>query len=378
VEAWNMGKELHQDPPMTIGQSYSPDENSPPPFTISAGLPLPVQPALTNPATLNTGYTLEYDPGMKIPKVIQWSVGVQRELTPSLLLDVSYVGTRGLELINSLNGNQPVPGPGSFNPRRPLYNMDPLLGDVDFRTNWGGSKYQAMQTSLRKRLAKGLEGGLAWTWSHNLANTGGPSASTRPENSYCTACEWGNAGQDRRQTLVINHVYQLPFGAGRQYVSTGVMSHILGNWDLSGVWTFYTGQWTSPSLSAPVSNATVTSGNVTATERPNAISNPNLNAPRTLNAWFNLAAYATPAQYTFGNAGLGTIMGPGFFSADLGIHRDFRVHEKWLLTYRWEMFNSLNRANFSLPAASIGTATAGTISGTSPARIMQMALKLTF
>ena len=379
VESWNMGKELHQNPPMTVGQTYTPDQNAAPPFTISVGLPLPVQPALTNPSTLTSGYTLEYDPGIRIPKVIQWSLGVQREVTSSLLLEVSYVGTRGLDLLNSINANQPVPGPGSFNPRRPLYALDPLLGDVDLRTNFGASKYQSMQTSLRKRLANGLSGGLAWTWSHNLANTKGEAASSRPENSYCSACDWGNAGEDRRMTLVINHVYELPFGAGRQYVNKGVMSYILGNWDVTGVWTFYTGQWASPSLSASVSNATTTSGNVTATERPNWVSNPNLPpGQRTINAWFNVAAFAIPAQYTFGNAGVGTIQGPGFFNADLGIHRDFRFKERFGLTYRWEMFNSFNRANFSLPSASIGNATAGTISGTSPARIMQMALKLTF
>ena len=379
VESWNMGKELHQNPPMTVGQTFTTDQNGAPPFTISAGLPLPVQPILTNPATLNPGYTLEYDPGMKIPKVLQWSFGIQRELTSSLLLDVSYVGTRGLELLNSINANQPVPGPGDFNPRRPLYRMDPLLGDVDFRTNFGGSKYQSLQTSVRKRLSHGLSGGIAWTWSHNLTNTRGPAFSTRPENSYCSACDWGNAGEDRRQTLVFNHVYQLPFGSGRQFLNKGVLAYVVGNWDLTGVWTFYTGQWTSPSLSASVSNATTTSGNVTATERPNWISNPNLPAgQRTINAWFNVAAFATPAQYTFGNAGVGIIQGPGFFNTDLGIHRDFRFKEKVALTYRWEMFNSFNRANFSLPSASIGNATAGTISGTAPARIMQMALKLTY
>jgi Carboxypeptidase regulatory-like domain len=379
VESWNMGKELHQNAPMTVGQTVTTDQNAPPPFTISAGLPLPPAPTLTNRTTLNTGYTLEYDPSIRLPKVLQWSLGVQREITPSLLLDVSYVGTRGLDLLNSINANQPVPGPGDFNPRRPLYSMDPLLGDVDLRTNFGASKYQSMQVSLRKRLTKGLSGGLAYTYSHNLSNTRGPAASTRPENSYCSACDWGNAGEDRRQTLVFNHVYELPFGAGREHVNKGVLSYIIGNWDLTGVWTFYTGQWASPSLSASVSNATTTSGNVTATERPNWISNPNLpSSQRTINAWFNVAAFAIPAQYTFGNAGVGIIEGPGFFNADVGIHRDFRIKERFKLTYRWEMFNAFNRANFSLPAASIGNATAGTISGTSPARIMQMALKLNF
>jgi hypothetical protein len=143
------------------------------------------------------------------------------------------------------------------------------------------------------------------------------------------------------------------------------------------VWTWYSGQWISPSLSTATSNATTTSGNVTATERPNAIGNPN-SGPQTINAWFNVKAYAIPAQYTFGNAGLSTILGPAFFGTDLGIHRDFRIRERFRVTYRWEMFNAFNHTHFSNPGATIGTSTAGVISSTLPARVMQMALKLTF
>jgi hypothetical protein len=71
-------------------------------------------------------------------------------------------------------------------------------------------------------------------------------------------------------------------------------------------------------------------------------------------------------------------VGPGLFTADLGIHRVFSIRERTKLTYRWEMFNALNRANFQNPNASIGSSAAGTISSTYAARSMQMSLKLTF
>ena len=72
------------------------------------------------------------------------------------------------------------------------------------------------------------------------------------------------------------------------------------------------------------------------------------------------------------------MVGPGNFNVDAGIHRQFRVRERWKLTFRWEMFNAFNRANFGTPNASIGNAQAGQISGTAPARIQQAALKLAF
>ena len=378
VESFNTGKQLHQNPPMTISQTFTTDQNGVPAFTIKDGLTLPEPPDITDQASLN-GFAVEFDKHMKLTKSIQWSFGIQRELMPSVLLDVSYVGSRGIGLINSLNGNQPVPGPGAFNPRRPFYSVAPLLGDVDLRTNYGGSKYHSLQVNLRKRYSKGLTGNIAWTWSHSLANTRGPAFSTRPQNSYCSACEWGNTGEDRRHMVVINHVYELPFGNGRQYVTDGSLSHIIGNWNVSGVWTMYTGSWFSPSTSGGVSNAVASSGTVSATERPDVVGSPNLPvSERTIDRWYDKTAFAIAQQYTFGNSGTSVLEGPGHFNVDLGVHRDFRFGEHARLTYRWEMFNAFNRANFTNPGSNISSSSAGVISGTRAARIMQMALKLTF
>jgi hypothetical protein len=69
---------------------------------------------------------------------------------------------------------------------------------------------------------------------------------------------------------------------------------------------------------------------------------------------------------------------PGNFNLDLGVHRNFRFGERFRLSFRWEMFNALNRPNFTIPAAAIGNPQAGQIAGTAAARIMQMALKLNF
>ena len=69
------------------------------------------------------------------------------------------------------NHAQAVPGPGPLGPRRPLYSINPILGDIDYRTNYGMAKYNALQSKLTKRYSKGLSGAVVWTWSHNMANT---------------------------------------------------------------------------------------------------------------------------------------------------------------------------------------------------------------
>jgi len=376
-QANNGGRMLHSNPPMNVIQSFAFDQNGVPGNILSDGLPLPIAPNLQDPTQLTGQYTA-FDPHMKLNRSLQFHVGLQRELPGNLLAEVGVVRTLTEHMTNSLLGNQAVPGPGALNPRRPLYGLNPVLGDIDYRTNYGMAKYNALQTKLSKRYSRGLTGALVWTWSHNMANTMGPNSSTRPQNSLCYACEWGSVPEDRRHMVVINHVYELPFGTGREYLSHGLISHLVGNWNISGVWTMYSGGHFGPSLSSSVPNS-IGSTALAPVERPNVVGNPNLPSDqRTIAAWFNVAAFAIPAQYTFGNSGTGVLVGPGYFNVDAGIHRNFRITERTRLSFRWEMFNTFNRANFSNPNAQIGGSSAGVISSTLAARIMQGALKLSF
>jgi hypothetical protein len=247
------------------------------------------------------------------------------------------------------------------------------VADIDYRTNWGASKYHSVQSRVERRYARGLTINFSYTWSHNLADTRGVRNSTQPQDARCTRCEWGNAVEDRHHVAIVSHVYELPFGKGRQFASQGMLGHIIGNWDLSGAWTMYSGSYFTPTLGSPVSNST--GGGP---QRPDRIGDGNLPSGRTIDRWFDLNAFATPRQFTFGNSANFVLIGPGYFNTDLGIHRNFQVGERAKLSFRWEMFNSFNRANFNNPNATIGTAPAGQISGTLPARIMQFGLKLNF
>jgi len=178
--------------------------------------------------------------------------------------------------------------------------------------------------------------------------------------------------------VVINHVYELPFGRGRQFATKGLLSDIVGDRDLTGIWTMYTGMHFTASNSTSVSNALAVA-QIAPTERPNLNGTPNLPAgQRTITHWFNTAAFSIPAQYTWGDSGTGVLVGPGYFNFDLGIHRNLPIKERLKLTFRAEMFNTFNHTNFNNPSASIGSSSAGVISATYPSRIMQMALKLSF
>jgi hypothetical protein len=292
------------------------------------------------------------------------------------MVDAAYVGTRSLALIAPYNYNQPFPGPGAPGPRQPLYAINPLVTTVTYNTNYGSAKYHGLQLKLEKRYSAGLTLSGAYTWSNYFSdapniNGGGVGM---PQDARCFDCNWGPVPDDLTHVFVINYAYELPFGAGRKYLSHGLLAHIVGDWNVNGIWQASTGQRFTPTLAAAVSNAAGGGG-----DRPNRIADGNLSAgQRTIDHWFDLAAFSVPAQFTFGNAGTGILIGPGNFNVDLGIHRNFLIKERFTFSYRCEMFNSFNRPNFNVPNASIGSAAAGQINATAPARVLQMAVKVIF
>lgn len=376
VEAGQGGGQLYKNLPFFYSQVLATDQNARPPYRLTDGIPAPVPPDENDIVALSSGSPNAWDYNLKATKVMQWSIGVQREIITNLLVDVSYVGTRTLGLIGNVNLNQSVPGAGAQGPRRPFFALNPNVTNVTYRTNFGDSKYHSLQTRVERRAANGLTLSVAYTWSHYLSdapniNGGGNGP---PQDARCFRCEWGNAPDDRRHVFVLNHVYELPFGPGRRWLSKGVLGQIAGNWNLSGIWSLASGEHFTPTLASAVSNSAGGGG-----DRPNQLRDGNLNSSeRTIDRWFDTSAFGTPAQFNFGNAGRGILVAPGNYNVDLGVHRNFRFTEQWRMSLRWEMFNAFNRANFGTPNAAIGNANAGQISTTAPARTMQLALKLTF
>jgi hypothetical protein len=343
---------------------------------LSDGIPAPVPPNQNDIVALSGGSPNAWDYNLKATKVMQWSIGAQREVITNLLVDVSYVGTRTLGLIGNVNLNQSIPGAGAQGPRRPFFAVNPNVTNVTYRTNFGDSRYHSLQARVEKRASNGLTLSVAYTWSHYLSdapniNGGGNGP---PQDARCFSCEWGNAPEDRRHVFTLNHVYELPFGTGRRWLNNGALGYIVGNWNLSGIWSLASGEHFTPTLATAVSNSAGGGG-----DRPNRIRDGNLDgSERTIDRWFDVGAFVAPAQFTFGNAGRGILVGPGNYNVDLGVHRNFRFTEQWRMSLRWEMFNAFNRANFGTPNAAIGNANVGQISTTAPARIMQLALKLSF
>jgi hypothetical protein len=180
-------------------------------------------------------------------------------------------------------------------------------------------------------------------------------------------------------------MYELPFGPGQPYLSTGLASHILGGWELSGIWTMRTGRMLTIGISRSAS--AVPDGN-TSGQRPNLVPGVSIypaGGP-TWQQWFNPAAFAIPANGTWGNAGRAIATGPGLVQIDCSLQKTIRLAERKRLLFRIESYNLPNTQQPANPGttftspASFGLINSGlnrTI-GTGTSRQMQLALRLNF
>lgn len=378
------GNELYKNLPYYTAQVITTSRNTAPVQYLRQGLPVPVAPIGESQQQLSTGSPVAWEQNLRPDMIASWSLGVQRQLTNSTMLEVSYVGTRGNRiLINHLNLNQAAPGPGAVGPRRPYYTINPRLVNITYLTGKGQSKYESLQVHAEKRYTNNLTFGVSYTYAEYLANAGeanGIGGNNNYQNSFCIACNWGPTPDDFKHVLSVNHIYNLPFGRGQRFAQSGLGSAILGGWQFTGIWSAESGSRFTPYLSANVSNS-AGGGN----QRPNQIGSGMLpSGQRNIQHWFNTADFVAPPQYTYGNAGTGMLTGPGYFDADLGLFRSFPMPRNSTLTFRSEWFNAFNHANFAAPNATIGTPTAGVISstvpgpgGTSP-RVVQLAVKYVF
>jgi hypothetical protein len=352
VEAGQGGGQLYKNLPFFFSDVVATDQNAAPPRLLSQGLPPPVPPDPNNIRQLSGGNPNAWDFDLQSTQVMQWSAGVQRELVSNMLVDVAYVGSRTNSLISNINLNQSFPGPGAQGPRRPFFAVNPDLVNLTYRTNYGAAKYHSMQVRVERRYSAGLTAGLAYTWAKYMSNTGhiNGGGNGPPQDARCTACEWGPMPEDRRHIAVINHNWEIPFGRTRKFLTSGPASLIFGDWGLSGIWSFASGERFTPTLASPVSNSAGGGG-----DRPNRLADGNLpEGERTIDRWFDTSAFAPAAQFTFGNAGRGILIGPGTFNVNLNIQREFSFAERYRLQFRAEMYNAFNRANFGVPNAAIG------------------------
>jgi hypothetical protein len=316
-------------------------------------------------------------PDLRMTRVYQWSLDVQRSITPNLVLDTAYLGNAVSHLFIGPAFNYPAPGVVTANPTltlqelRPYYSLDPNMSENTTRGNFGRTHYDALQVKLEKRFSRGLSFLISYTYSHTLSRG---SFFNDPEHFLA---DQAPAGFDTPQRITFSYMYRLPFGRREQYGSNWNKwtDAALGGWEVSGITLYMTGFPFTPSVASTLDN-----GN---SNQPNRICNGNL-AHKTIDYYYDWSCFVSPPINVFGNSGFGILRGPGQRSWDLSLMKNFPLGtEARYLQFRAEFFNLPNNENFGTPNSSQcgGACGEGTITsnatGTNPRQI-QFALKLYF
>ena len=238
------------------------------------------------------------------------------------------------------------------------------------------SWYDAGYVNVRRRYSHGLTFLGNYTWSKNLSNAPDFRSpmfeSSIPQNNNDLAAEKGPAC-DVRHRLAMSAVYSVPGFTNSKWTSA-----LTKNWQLSTVYQVQTGF----PFTISVFGDTANSGTVLGENpiRGNYTGLPVFGSgTRTATEWFDPAAFATPAAYTFGNAGRNSIYGPGMQTLDFAVAREFSLTEHAKFQFRGEFFNALNHTNLGTPDRFVNTPQFGTITeATTPGREIQLSARLSF
>lgn len=352
-------------------------------FFSSTKPPLNYVGASKAPDSLNGHSAAFFSYHTPVPRNYQWSLSIQREVPGGMLAETAYTGNHTNGLANPVDINQ-VPynklGVGVAQNNRPYPQFLSIGGAAGYDN--AISNYDSLQLSLKKkRFSQGLSFEVNYTWSKMLSeqDSGGASGaggSQIYQSSYFPGNNYAFSNLHRSQMFKGDLVYQLPIGKGKKLLSGGgPLDWVLGGWQASTIFIVEAG-----SRYTPVMGTTNLSGALSGSWFANLVGDPSLANP-TVQKWFNLAAFAQPAPFTFGNAGRNILVGPLMSGIDFTMAKSFVIprFERGRLQIRMDATNVINHPSFSNPSSSIGTPSAGVITGTSVGgRTVQLGARLSF
>jgi len=378
-----------------VGQAPSPSQ------LISAGFSPTILFADPNHPT---GVVRTTGPVRRMPRILEWNLGIQHQFSRNWVAQIAYVGTRAYHLWNHevSDLNQPFqPLDSNFsdatgNFGRPYFNVLPDLSNVlplDFPQLQ--MFYNAFQASLNRRFSNGFNVLASYTLAHNLGNADG-NVGAAIQDAHHPEKEFGPVLPDIRHRFVVSYIYELPVGRGRHFLGNlgSVAEGVIGGWEIGGITTAQSGEAFTAVMSGDLSNTG--SGSY----RPSQIGDPynfsigqnvqaNLGCDpghQTLACWYNQAVFVAPPlaagqqiAHVFGDSRIGNLRGPHLFNMDFVLQKSFKIHETHQVEFRSEFFNMVNHPNFSLPGSTVDEAGGASITSTATDnRQIEFALKYTF
>jgi outer membrane receptor protein involved in Fe transport len=344
------------------------------------------------------------DTHLQIPRIDQASVSFERQVASDTMLQVGYLGAWGSSLDRSRLVNNAQPGPGGVQPRRPYQTVSFVpgselgelpagvtvqsltfpVGPINLLASSGKSAYNSVWALVKRKFSRGLS--LLASYTYADSKTDSPTFRSPaneaevPQNSFDPGADWGPSGCDIRHRFVSSVIYKVPVSAGGGTSRAGKIAHaVLGGWQASLIYQWQSGFPFTISVFGDTANAgaLLNVNPIRASVVPGVA--PELPADqRSADLWFNTAAFATPAPFTFGTATRNSVWGPSLSKADLALDREIPIRAVQLHV-RVEAFNVLNTVNYGTPNRFVNTPQFGTITeAATAARQIQFVFRAMF
>lgn len=303
----------------------------------------------------------------------QWNFNIQRQVSNSIGVTASYVGSKGTHLDRAYDYNEPAPT-ASFTQALRKY---PTYAAINVRSPGASSVYHALQLSAEKRFSRGLSFLTSYTFSKSIDDGSLWNGSAVAVTNF--RLERGLSTFDSRHRFIASYTYDLPFGHGRTFgtQSSAVVNALLGGWQSNGIVTVQSGNPLDPSTGLQLS------GTQTGT-RPDVTCNPN-DFPHDPSRWFNTSCFSSAFLGRYGSAGRNIVIGPPTHGWDAAMLKRFSLgKEERYLQFRAEIFNALNHPNFDNPSVTVSSSTFGKITSAgvqdtrASSRQIQFAMRLVF
>ena len=296
-----------------------------------------------------------------------------------MLISAQYISNLGRKLTaGNLSINQ-IP-PDRLGKSANLQSLRPFpqfTGVTLDSPNLGSSSYHAFLLRVERRYRNGLQLLFNYTFSKMMDNVNALTdfgGEPGYEDYYNRHLDKAISPLDLTHNVSLSVVYDFPWGPGRRWLSTGLLGKLVGGWEVSSLSAIHSGPIFGISTQTNTCNCFSAGA-----QRANIIGDPALPADqRTVQRWFNTNAFSQPAANTFGSAGRAVGRSPGAATVDMALMKNFQATERIRAQFRGEFFNSLNRANFGVPATAFGAAAFGSITTAAPARVIQFGLKIYF
>ena len=304
----------------------------------------------TTPTTSGVRTIQATSTDFKNPRTMQWNVGMTRRLWSRAYAEVSYVGSRGDNLIRPIDINYPQPDavvalqattPGAVNPVRPYRSY----GEIRVRETTAKSRYHGLLTAFR------YDAGVAGTLTVNYTLSRNRTDSTNdrdlidvPQNPLDLEAEYADARTDRRHIFTASYVYEVPFFREER----SLLGTLLGGWQVAGIVYANSGQ--------PVPRVSVLTNNFRRGGFADLVGdiNPDFRNVSGVPFWFDPAAFAPPPDGRFGNSGRAPFRQPGFHKWDITFSKNFYPTERLRLQFRADLINAFNQVNWASDPSATG------------------------